>query len=94
MKEIFTEDPSTFNIARFTILDDFVIEVIFKNGKVQVIDFKEIKYNRGIWNALQELSYFNQVKLDLNNLEWPNGEDFNPRHLYYWDEHFRKIYSE
>ena len=85
------EDPRLFEIKNFKLLRDFVIEIHFKTGKIQVIDFNEV-HQPGWWAELTDLDYFNQVSLDIiNNLSWPNGQDFKPEHLYYWGK-YRKYY--
>lgn len=36
---------------------------------------------------LKNKEYFNRVKLGHNqNLEWPDGQDFNPEALYNWEK--------
>jgi hypothetical protein len=86
------EDPNKFNIKSFKILKDFVIEIHYDDGKVQTIDFGKIKHP-GCFKELTNLTYFKQVRLnEINNLEWPNGQDFKPEHLYYWEK-FEKLYK-
>lgn len=81
------EDPNKFNIKSFRILHDFIIEIHFEDGKVQTIDFEKF-HHKGWWEELNDLDYFKNVRLnEMDNLEWPNGQDFMPEHLYYWEKY-------
>lgn len=81
------EDPNTYNINSFKIIKDFIIEITYKNGKVQTIDFQQINYDPW-WKELEDPSYFRKVRIDeIDNLSWPNGQDFLPKHLYYWEKY-------
>ena len=84
-------DPTQFNIKNFHILGDFLLEILFEDGKIQTIDFSKIHHKDWKKN-LENLDYFNQVIInECGYLEWPNGEDFKPEHLYYW-ENYEKYY--
>lgn len=80
------KDPRQFNIKSFRILADFILEITFEDGKVQIIDFSKIHHDE--WRKkLEDLNYFNQVVVnECGYLEWPEGEDFKPEHLYYWEK--------
>lgn len=84
-------DPKKFRIKKFDIIEDFIVKIFFEDGKVQTIDFGKLNL-KSWWKELEDLNYFNQVKLsEIKHLEWPNGQDFKPEHLYYW-ENFEKYY--
>lgn len=84
---------SKFRIKNFKILRDFVLEIFFEDGKIQIIDFSKIKH-KGWWKELENLEYFNLVKIsDIKHLEWPNGQDFKLEHLYDW-ENYKTYYME
>lgn len=81
------DDLNKFRIKSFRIVEDFVIEIIFKDGKVQKIDFQKIKHDSW-WKQLEDLSYFKKVMInEIDNLSWPDGQDFSPEHLYYWEKY-------
>lgn len=81
------DDPKKFRISHFKIIKDFVIEIHFMDGKVQTIDFGSIQH-KGWWEELNNTDYFNKLKInEIKNLEWPNGQDFKPEHLYYWEKY-------
>lgn len=86
------EDPSKYDIQFFKIVRDFIIEIHYKDGKIQVIDFQKIHY-KPWWKELENPDYFRKVRLDeMDNLSWPNGQDFLPKHLYYWEK-YGKLYT-
>jgi hypothetical protein len=84
-------DPIKFNIEKIFILSDFVLEIHFEDGKIQKIDFSKIQHKN--WKKkLENLDYFNLVSInECGYLKWPNGEDFKPEHLYFWEK-FKKYY--
>ena len=74
------------SIKAFEIAGPWKLTLMFDDGVVKEVDLKGIDF--GLYRALANLDYFNQVHLtdDCFTIEWPNGEDFNPDTLYYWDE--------
>ncbi len=87
------ENPTKFNIKNFHILGDFLLEIHFEDGKTQKIDFNKI-HHKDWRKKLEDLNYFNQVEInECGYLEWPNGEDFKPEHLYYWEK-YEKYYLQ
>lgn len=81
------EDPTKFKIKSFKIIQEFLIEIQFKDGKVQKIDFSKLNFTNR-WEELNNLDYFNQIRInEVHNLSWPHGQDLNPQHLYYWEEY-------
>ena len=73
-------------IKAFTISGPWKLSLTFDDGVVKEVDLKGIDF--GLYQALADLNYFNQVHLtdDFFTIEWPNGEDFNPDSLYFWEE--------
>ncbi|MFI5342708.1 MAG: DUF2442 domain-containing protein [Chlamydiales bacterium] len=62
-------------------------KITFIDGKSQTIDFSAIQ-QEGWWAELNDLHYFNRVRVnEIKNLEWPNGQDFKPEYLYYWEKY-------
>ncbi|MBA2369173.1 MAG: DUF2442 domain-containing protein [Candidatus Protochlamydia sp.] len=86
------DDPNKYNIKTFKNIKDFVIEITYEDGKTQIIDFQKINY-RSWWKELEDPSYFKKVRIDeIANLSWPNGQDFLPEHLYYWEK-YQHLYT-
>ncbi|MFQ5420379.1 MAG: DUF2442 domain-containing protein [Anaerolineae bacterium] len=72
-------------IVHFQIVDDYTIQILFDDGKEQVINFEPI-LNGPVFMPLRDLDLFNQVSLnsDFGALEWPNGADIAPNVLHDW----------
>lgn len=84
---------SDYEIVRFTILKGYVIEMQFRDGTRQGLDFEPV-IGKGWMRQLKEPGYFRSVRLNEGgNLEWPDGQDFNPEALHDWPA-FRERYIE
>jgi len=87
------EELEKWKIKEFNIVGDYTIKMIFNDGKERTINF-EACIGKGWMKKLKDKDYFNRVKLGHNNnLEWPDGQDFNPEALYNWEE-FKSQYEE
>ena len=77
-----------YEVVNYELMDAYVINVTFNDGKSQIIDFKPVLYGE-MWGALRELTLFKQVEIDpvARTLTWPNGADFDPETLHNWDEY-------
>ncbi len=84
-------DLDSMIITSFEITESFTIKIVFKSGKINVINFEPV-IGKGWMKQLADQNYFSRVKLnDGGNLEWPDGQDFNPEALYDWEK-FEAIY--
>lgn len=56
----------------------------FENGESGIIDVAELVEFSGVFAPLQELAFFEQVRVDpdLGTIVWPNGADLDPIVLY------------
>lgn len=81
-----------WTILSFEPLGSHRLGLHFADGSRREIDFLPVL---GGWlQALRDPSYFAQVRLNEGgNLEWPNGEDFNPEALHDWPR-FESLYLE
>lgn len=80
-------------VKSFKIVGDYTIELVFVDGKRQTINFEPV-IGKGWMANLKEVAYFKKVKLNNGgNLEWPDGQDFNPEALYDWPK-FEKAYID
>jgi hypothetical protein len=68
-------------VLSVTPLDDFELWLEFDSHEKRVFDVKPY-LNRGIFTQLRDLEYFKQVRPFLDSITWPNGQDFDPDHLY------------
>ncbi|MBU1077587.1 MAG: DUF2442 domain-containing protein [Spirochaetes bacterium] len=64
-------------------LSEYKLLVIFKNGVIKQVDFKE-HLNGEIFTSLKEINYFKTVRVnqDIDTIVWENGADFSPDFLY------------
>ena len=68
-------------ITRVIPLKNYELELEFDSNEVRVFDVKPY-LDRGIFTQLKDIAYFQQVRLFLDSITWPNGQDFDPDHLY------------
>lgn len=70
-------------IRRAEPLENFLLEVTFKNGETKVFDAKPY-LNGPIFVPLHDPRYFEQVAVDpvSGSIYWPNGADFCPDFVY------------
>ncbi|WP_444895730.1 DUF2442 domain-containing protein [Microbulbifer sp. SSSA005] len=86
-------DLEKWVIKSFNIIGDYTIELHFADGKKQTINFEPV-IGKGWMTSLKDQAYFKKVKLnDGGNLEWPEGQDFNPEALYDWPR-FEQAYID
>ena len=60
---------------------NYTITMTFTNGEVRIFDVKPY-LEKGIFQELKDLRYFNSVKPFLGSVQWKNGQDFCPDMLY------------
>ncbi|WP_444932025.1 DUF2442 domain-containing protein [Microbulbifer sp. SSSA002] len=86
-------DLDKWSINNYKIIGNYTIELNFVDGTQQTINFEPV-IGKGWLSKLKDTAYFKQVKLnDGGNLEWPDGQDFNPEALYDWPN-FQQIYID
>lgn len=72
-----------YDIVEFILLEDYSIELFFKNGKSGNIDLKEFISPHTIFEKLLDKSFFNKVYLNSGVLTWPDDIDIAPETIYY-----------
>ena len=74
---------SIVHVTRVEVVGDHRIHLCFEDGSEGEIDFSARAW-RGIFEPLQDPSYFGQVELDeeLGTIVWPNGADIAPETLH------------
>ena len=72
-----------YRVESFEIISPHTLRVRFDDETEQTIDFAPVLAGE-LFGALQDLSLFNQVKIDpeVHTLVWPN--DFDPATLHDW----------
>lgn len=62
-------------------LDDYTLELNYENGEKRLFDVKPY-LGLGIFEELNEKSYFQNVTTMFDSITWQNGQDFSPDTLY------------
>lgn len=75
-----------FRVIDFEIVGDYTLQIMFDDGFRHIIDFEPILQGE-VFGSLRDIELFEQVRLDqeARTLVWPNGADFDPETLRYWD---------
>ncbi len=60
---------------------DYTLTLVFDNGERKVFDVKPY-LDKGIFQELKDLKFFNAVRPFLGSVAWPHGQDFCPDTLY------------
>lgn len=86
-------DLTDWVILHFEYIAPFTLKLYFADQTEQCINFEPVL--RGAWlRPLRDPAYFKRVKLnDTGNLEWPDGQDFNPEALHDWPA-FEQFYIQ
>ena len=69
-----------WRIRSVTVLPDYRLSVICNDGTTGMVNLSQLIFseNPGIFVALKDEQYFNQVRIELGALTWPNGADLDP----------------
>ena len=62
-------------------LQEFQLELTFSNGEVGIFDCKPYLHF-GVFQELQDVNYFKQVRAEGGTVTWPNEQDICPDTLY------------
>lgn len=62
-------------------IDNYELRIVFDTGEAGIFDAKPY-LERGIFTQLKDPDYFGMVRVFLDSIAWPNGQDFDPDHLY------------
>jgi hypothetical protein len=62
-------------------LSDYKLKLIFTNGEWAIYDCSNL-LNFGVFQELQNIHYFNQVKVVDGTVSWPHEQDICPDTLY------------
>ncbi len=61
--------------------DNFNLFLSFDNGEEKVFDVRPY-LDKGVFEELQSLAYFKQVRPFFGGVQWPHEQDFGPDTLY------------
>jgi hypothetical protein len=62
-------------------LESYQLRLTFSNGEIRRFDVTPY-LNKGIFTELQNIEYFQQVKLSFGSIQWPHEQDFSADTLY------------
>jgi hypothetical protein len=73
-----------WRIKALSVLPDYRLAVTFMDDTKGIADFSAILAATycGVFEALKEKAYFNQARLHLGAVTWPNGPDMDPVWMY------------
>lgn len=73
-----------WRIKALSVLPDYRLAVTFMDGTNGIVDFSAVLTGKecGIFEALKDKAFFDQVRLDLGVVIWPNGADMDPGWMY------------
>ncbi len=70
-------------VVEVAVLPPHGLRLSFDDGEVR--DFDATPYlDKGIFAELRDPEYFGRVRVCLDSVAWPNGQDFDPDCLYAW----------
>lgn len=69
-----------WRIRSVTVLPDYCLSVTCNDGTAGTVDMSQLIFSEkaGIYSALKDAQLFNQVRIELGVLTWPNGADLDP----------------
>lgn len=78
---------SLVRVRDVAIVADYTLRISFDDGNEQTIDFEPILHGH-YFGPLRDQQLFAQVTIDpeIGTVVWPNGADFDPATLYYWND--------
>jgi hypothetical protein len=73
-----------WRVKALSVLPDYRLAVTFMDGTNGIADFSSVLTARecGIFEALKNRACFDQARLDLGVVTWPNGADMDPGWMY------------
>lgn len=69
-----------WRIRSATVLPDYCLSVTCNDGTADTVDMSQLIFSEeaGIFASLKDKQLFNQVRIELGVLTWPNGADLDP----------------
>lgn len=83
-----------WRVTAVSVLPGHRLAVTFRDGSNAVLDFSSLlkAEDAGIFAALADPALFDQVRLELGVITWPNGADLDPAWIYE-ETRERKLWS-
>ena len=73
-----------WRVKALSVLPDYRLAITFMDGTNGIADFSSVLTAQecGIFEALKDKACFDQARLDLGVVTWPNGADIDPAWMY------------
>ncbi len=73
-----------WRLKALSVLPDYRLAVTFQDGTNGIVDFSAVLTagECGIFEALKDKAWFDQARLELGVVTWPNGADIDPAWMY------------
>lgn len=83
-----TQGHEIHSICEAEVIGDHSLRLVFEDGVARVVDLSPVLLGKR-FGPLRDPEFFRQVRLnlDFDTVEWPNGADFDPETLYYWERY-------
>jgi len=70
-----------YKVKKVTPLENYILLLTFDTGEEKYFDVSPY-LDKGIFVELKKTDYFKMVTIFFDSVTWPNGQDFDPDHLY------------
>jgi len=71
-----------YEITNFRLLGNYVVELVFDDGKSGVVDLKKYLLQNTIFEKLLDYSFFEKLYINNGVLTWPDDIDISPETIY------------
>jgi hypothetical protein len=68
-------------VSQVEALENYRLRLAFDNGEVRIFNVRPY-ISKGVFQALQAVDYFKQVKPFFGGVQWPQEQDFSADTLY------------
>lgn len=70
------------DVVNITYVRDYIFHVEFDDGRSGEVDFSEHAKRGGVFEPLENQSFFRKAIIEGGTIAWPNGADIAPEALY------------
>ena len=73
-----------WRVKALSVMPDYRLAVTFQDGTNGIVDLSGVTtaQNCGIYEGLKDEAIFEQARLELGVVTWPNGADIDPAWMY------------
>lgn len=73
----------TPNIIRAMALNNYLIYLKYETNEEKIYNMEKLINENKFYNRLKDKTYFKNIQVRGDSIEWKNGEDVAPENLYY-----------